>query len=830
MLLKNHYHNSKSISNVVHFMCYFIFSSLVFSTSNAQEISNDTLNIESKLISDDQIKNQVISNANDSIDYDIEKNKVYLYNNAEIQYDNITLKAAYIELDSDKNIVYAKSLVNDSTGKHYGYPVFSEDGKTFTSKEITYNFNTKKGIIKEVRTQEGESYILGEKVKKNSNDIVYTFKGKYTTCDADIPHFSIKAKKIKTIPNKKIVTGPAVLEFGGVPTPLVIPFGFFPNQKKQSSGILLPVYGESTNQGFFLRNGGYYFSINDYIDLSLVGDIYTKGSWNLRANSNYKRRYKYSGNFNLSYSSLKSGDLLIGNNTDKRDFFIRWKHQQDPKANLKSRFSANINAGSSSFQQNNSFSDSDYLSNTFQSSLSYSKNWNKANMSMNLRHSQNTLSKKIDLGLPNISFNLNRIYPLKILNKSNSSKWVDKLSINYSSNFKNTISIADSLLFQPSTLSKFRNGVSHNIPIATSFNALKYVTISPSFNYNERWYFDKIEKQWTGNELNIDTLYGFNRVYNYSYSISASTKIFGMINTNGKKIKAIRHVATPIVSFNYTPDFSKSNFNFYDEVQIDSLGATQEYSFFQNGIFGYPGQQSSSSLRFSFGNILEIKTSSKDTINPIKKIKILENLSVSTNYNVLADSMRLSSIYLRGRTRLFNKFDITFNSVYDPYQINNKGNKINQSYFSKTYLPARLTNASTSVNFRINGGPKTENSRASHWLDYVDFDIPWNLSVNYTMTYNKQSISQALKQSLNFSGDLKLTDKWKIGFNSGYDFDEQDLSYTSLNIHRDLHCWEMLINWIPFGYRQSYNFTIRVKASALQDLKWERKRDWFDYQ
>ena len=485
-----------------------MLSLFVFSTSNAQEINTDTLSVrvdsiklKSDLISDDEIEEKVISNAKDSIDYDIENNKVFLYNNAEIKYGNIVLKAAYIELDSDKNIVFAKSLINDSTGENYGYPVFSEDGKSFTSKEISYNFNTKKGIIKEVRTQEGDSYLLGEKVKKNPDDIIFTSRGRYTTCNADIPHFSIKAKKIKTIPNKKIITGPAVLEFSGVPTPLVIPFGFFPNQKKQSSGILFPVYGESINQGFFLRNGGYYFAISDYMDLSVVGDIYTKGSWSLRANSNYKKRYRYNGNYSLSYSSLKNGDPLLGNNTDKRDFFIRWKHSQDPKANLKSRFSANINAGSSSFQQNNSFSDSDYLSNTFQSSLSYSKNWKSASMSMNLRHSQNTISKQVDLSLPNISFNLNRIYPLKVLNKSNSSKWYDKISLNYSSNFNNNISIADSLLFQKSSLSKFRNGFNHNIPIATSFNTLKYITISPSFNYNERWYFDKIQKEWNGNEI-----------------------------------------------------------------------------------------------------------------------------------------------------------------------------------------------------------------------------------------------------------------------------------------------------------------------------------------
>ena len=827
--MKRQLHISISFSKVVFFICYFLLIIFVFSTSNAQVIEGDTLDLNSNLMSKNKINELVIGYAKDSINYDIKNNKVFLFNNAEIKYENITLKAAYIELDSDKNIVFAKSLINDSIGENYGYPVFSEDGKSFTSKEITYNFNTKKGIIKDVRTQEGESFILGNKVKKKHNDILYTFKGRYTTCDKENPHFSIRAKKIKTIPNKKIITGPAILEFGGVPTPLAIPFGYFPNQKKQSSGIVFPFYGESSNQGFFLRNGGYYFAINDYLDLSIIGDIYTKGSWNIKTNSNYKKKYHYQGNINLSYSSLKSGNDYVGNNIDKRDFFVRWKHQQDQNSNKNRRFSANINAGSSSYQQNNSSSDNDYLSNTFQSNLSYSRNWKSANLSLNLRHSQSTLSKEVNLSLPEMNFNLNRFYPLMRFNKTNKSKWYDKLYINYSSNFKNSISIADSLLFQPTTLTKFRNGVVHNIPISTSFTALKYINISPSFIYKERWYFDRTEKQWFDNQINTDTVNGFYRAFNYSYSLSASTKIYGIINFKNKRIKAIRHISTPSLSLNYSPDFSSENFNFYDEVQIDTLGNVQQYSYYQNGIYGAPGSQSNGSLRFSLGNILEMKTNSKDTLNPIKKIKLLEGLNISSSYNLLEDSMQFANINISGRTRLFNKFDITFNSSYDPYQIVN-GNRVNKYYFSKTYLPARFVNANASLNFRLNGGEKNDENNIIHWLDYVDFDIPWNLSVNYTMSYNKQSFAQKLNQSLNFSGDLKLTEKWKIGFNSGYDFDAKDLSYTSLNIYRDLHCWEMLVKWIPFGYRQSYNFTIRVKASVLQDLKWEKKKDWYDYQ
>ncbi len=828
MLLENHTNNLIYHSKIAYFLCCFLLTLLLFSTSNAQETYVDFQPSNDSLLSDNAIESKINSFAKDSIDYDLINNKVFLFNEAVIEFDDIVLKAAYIELDSDKNIVFAKSLVNDSTGENYGYPEFTENGKSFIAKEITYNFNTQKGIIKDVKTQEGEGYILGEKVKKNPDDVVYTSDGRYTTCNNDIPHFSIRAKKIKTIPNKKIITGPAILEFGGVPTPLAIPFGFFPSEQKQSSGIIFPFYGESTNLGFFLKNGGYYLALSDYMDLSLVGDIYSKGSWNLKLNSNYKRRYRYSGNFNISYSSLKSGNEILGNNTDKRDFFIRWKHQQDPKSNPKSRFSANINAGSSSFQQNNSTSDSDYLSNTFQSSISYSKTFANSNLSVNVRHRQNTLTKNVDLNLPEVNYTINRFYPFKKFNKSSSRKWYDKIAVNYSTNLNNTVSVADSLFFNKSTLSEFRNGVQHRIPVSTSFKAMKYFTFSPSFNYTERWYFNRIEKEWLNNQVFTDTITGFNRVYNYGFNISGNTKLYGNFNFSKGKLKAIRHVISPSFNFNFTPDFSSSNYNFYDEVQIDSLGTTQVYSNYQNGIYGYPSQQASNSLNLSIGNLLEMKTSTNDTVNSIKKIKLIESLNISANYNFLSDSLNLSYIRINGRTRLLNKFDVTYNSIYDPYQEGDNGQRINTSYFSKTYLPARLINANTSLNFRLSGG-KNDKSESAYWLDYLDFDIPWNLSVNYTLSYNKLSASQALTQSLNFSGDLKLTEKWKIGFNSGYDFDAKDLSYTSLNLYRDLHCWEMLIKWIPFGYRQSYNFTIRVKASVLQDLKWERKKDWYDY-
>lgn len=825
--LNSIYFTYKNKSNVAKFICCLLCFTSVLSTINAQN-SDELLADRDSIFSEDPILDKIISFAEDSIDYDLVNNKVILYHNAKINYEEIELKAAYIEIDSKKNTVFAKSL-KDSAGVSYGFPVFTENNNSFSSKEITYNFKTKKGIIKEVVTQEGESYIHGKKVMKDELDVLHTYSGKYTTCSLEHPHFSIRAKKIKTIPNKKIITGPAILEFAGVPTPIALPFGFFPNHKKQSSGIIFPTYGESRSMGFYLRNGGYYFAISDRIDLSLTGDIYSKESWSLKASSNYKKRYKYSGNLNLSYASIKSGSKLIQTQSDKRDFFIRWKHNQDPKASKNSNFSANVYAGSSTFHRNNSYNDNDYLSNTYQSNASYSKNFSNSQLKIFLRHEQNTLNNSVTLKLPDLIYSVNRIHPFKFFNKSEQKKWTDKFSFNYQLNARNQIKTVDSLLFTESTLSKFQNGVQHNIPLSTSFRTLKHITISPRFNYTERWYFNKLERSFYQNELVTDTISGFNRVYNYNTSVSINTKLYGLLNFSKGKIKAIRHVISPSLSFNYSPDFSNSKYGYYEDVVSDTLGNITNYSIYQNGIYGTASSSEQGNISLSISNQLEMKVRTKnDSINPTKKVKILESFDVRSFYNIFADSLNLSLITISGRTKLSNNLDISFNSVFDPYSLDENNNRVNEFYFNENFVPARFTNSSARLNFRFSGGKEKEES-FDNWLEYVDFDVPWNLSANYTLNYNKFNPINALNQSLNFSGDVNLTPKWKIGFNSGYDFINKDLTYTSLNFYRDLHCWEMRFNWIPFGNHQSYNFSIRVKAPVLQDLKWEKKKDWYDY-
>ena len=502
---------------------------------------------------------------------------------------------------------------------------------------------------------------------------------------------------------------------------------------------------------------------------------------------------------------------------------------KDPKASKNSRFTANVNAGSSSFHQNNSYNDNDYLSNTFQSSAAYSKSFSNSNISVNLRHNQNTLNNSVTLALPELNYYTNRIHPFKFLNKSQSKKWYDKISLSYKLNTKNEITTIDSILFMQESFSKFQNGARHNIPVSTSFKALKHITISPRLNYTERWYFDKLERSFINNEIITDTVSGFNRVYNYDVSISANTKLYGLLNINKGKIKAIRHVLSPNLSFNYNPDFSNSKYGYYQQVVSDTLGNTTNYSIYQNGIYGTASSSEQGNITLSLSNLLEMKVKTKnDSVNPTKKIKLLDNFGIMSSYNIFADSLNFSTIKINGRTKLLNNIDLSFSSIFDPYSFDDNNNRINKFYIEENFVPARFTNASARLNFSFSGGNEKEDS-FDNWLEYIDFEIPWKLSVNYTLNYNKFNSINALTQSLNFSGNVNLTPKWKIGFNSGYDFISKDLTYTSLDFYRDLHCWEMRFKWIPFGNHQSYNFSIRVKASVLQDLKWEKKKDWYDY-
>ena len=806
------------------------------SSKTTFDITKDTTN-ESVFF-----ESEIEKDAEDSIKLDIINQNAYLYGNAKIKYQKTTIKAAYIEIDWITNTIFATTTI-DSLGNKIGQPVFREENESFKAHQITYNFKSKKCRVKQIITNQGEGYILGKLVKKMKDDIFYLRKGDYTTCDSDKPHYSIRSNKIKVIPGEKIITGPAHLTFFNIPTPLILPFGYFPNNEKKSSGIIVPAYGESASLGFFLKEGGYYFAISKKFDLSLKSNIYTKGNWNIKSQLRYRNRYRYNGNLNLSFGKIFSSEKGFPDYSEKKDFNIKWRHQQDTKANPSLQFSANLEAGSSSYHRNNSYDANDFLKNTMSSSVNLTKNWNGDflnNINLNISHSQNTTTKNINLTLPSISLNSKRLYPFKKIGNSAKTQWYDKIMIKYSMNTKNTISTADTLLFTKKSFSNFRNGMKHNIPISTSIKVLKHFMLKPSFNLTERWYLSQTEKKWDANSNSIitDTLYKFTRAHNYNLSAALNTKIYGMIKFNKSKIAAVRHVITPSLSFRYNPDFSDEKYKYYKTVQSDTLGNTQKYSIMNNGIYGSPSKGKSGNISLGLSNILEMKIRvKKDTIETLKKIKLLERLSIKSSYNIFADSLNLSDITFNAGTRLLNIFDISFSSRYDPYTSNKEQTKnINQFEINTNSRLARLTSLNTTIGFTLNDKNFIKDKEKDKKIENKEDDvrdfyaIPWNLTANYSLSYNKGYKSSAFSdttQSLNFSGNLKLTKKWKIGFRSGYDFDSKELTYTSIDIYRDLHCWELLFNYIPIGFHQSYSITIRVKAAALRDLKFEKKEDWF---
>jgi lipopolysaccharide assembly outer membrane protein LptD (OstA) len=792
------------------------------------------------------LKEKVIYSATDSMLIDQVNQKAYLYNNAIVLYDDLNLKAGYIEIDFGKNLVYA-TTIKDSAGNDSQKPVFEQGEDKFTAGKITYNFNTKKGKITDVITQQGEGYIHGRDIKKDTNNVYYVGHGEYTTCDLEHPHYYIGAKKIKIIPDDKIITGPAVLWIADIPTPLAIPFGFFPNKKGRASGILLPTYGESSNLGFFLKGGGYYFGKNEFADLALTGDGYSNGSYGVHAQSNYRKRYHYSGGLNISYSNFVDGDRALPNSTSRNDFFVRWNHTQDPKSRPNSRFSANVNAGSSSYNKYNGSVTGDYLANTFQSNISYSKSFvgTPFNFSANARHSQNTLTKKVDISLPELALNMNRIYPFKGRN-SVGNKWYDKIGLSASANARNDISAYDTTLFTNRTLTQMKNGVHFAVPISTSFNVLKYFTFTPTINTGSSIYYETVHKHYDANVNTVftDTITGVKIANDYSLSSGLSTRLYGDYFFRGKHLKQIRHVATPTLSASYRPDFSEAKYGYYKKIEGDTSGKMPMYSIFENGIYGSPGSGKSGLIGFNLNNSLEAKIRHEtDSGRVDKKVSLLESFNIGVAYNVAAKNYNWSNINISGQTKLFNVLDIHATASLDPYQIDSAGNRVEKYEWDNNRI-GRLTssNISLSTNLRSKEGegkkPKTSAMGTQDELDYinthrdayVDFNVPWNLNVYYNLNYAKPGIKETVSQSVTFSGDLSLTKKWKISVTSGYDFTSKKMTLTSVNVYRDLHCWEMRFNWVPFGFRQSFSLDINVKSSILKDLKLSRRKDYRDFQ
>jgi hypothetical protein len=798
---------------------------------------------------------EVKYNSKDSIRFEVNNKKLFLYDEAKVDYQDISLKSAYIELDLNKKIVFAKGAA-DSSGIIKGNPVFDDKGQSFESKQMSYNFETKKGLIKDVITKEGDSYVHGKSVKKMDNDELYIKGGKYTTCDNPEPHFHIQSSKLKIIPNNKIISGPAYVAVENVPTPLALPFALFPNKQGQTSGIILPLYGESPRLGFFLTNGGYYMNISEYMDLALTGDIYSKGSWAGGGSTNYKKRYKYQGNFNARYSNIKIGESWLkdykndrGENPffeDNKDFLIQWRHTQDPKARPNSIFSADVNAGTSRYNQLNALStgSGNFLTNTLQSNVSYSKSWpgKPYNLSVSARHSQNTLARDMTVMLPEAAFTVNRIFPFKRQVQVGSQKWYEKIGVTYSNSTRNELITKDSLFWDRNNINRLRNGMMHNFETSTSYRALKHFTINPRITYVDRWNIQTIEKRYSeeSNNFITDTVVGFRRVGEYNASTNVTTILYGMYQFKRGPVQAVRHVLTPSVGFTFRPDFDTRVFGYYGQ-----NGTLASYSPYEIGAFGMPGSGNQGLINFNLINNLEMKVKSpKDSLTGFKKVKIFENISFSANHNIFAEEFKWSMIDVSGRTQLMNHVDLLFNGRFDPYVLNEDSIpvRINRLEILDNKRLGRFTDGRLAVNFSLRSRENRQPLNSSRGTPedlqrinrnpnaYVDFNIPWNLSTAFVLNYAKPFGEKRITQSLTFHGDFNLTPKWKIGFNSGYDFVMKGLSYTTVDIYRDLHCWEMVFNWIPIGQFKGYSLMVRVKNPLLQDLRLSRRRSWVDMQ
>jgi hypothetical protein len=832
-----------------------------------------------------EIETTINYSAKDSIFYDLKSQKIKLYGNSKIDYGEINLEAYEILVDWNDKTLDANYLT-DSTGKKIGKPIFSEGNQSYETDKITYNFESRKARIKGIVTQLDDAYMQGEDVKKNEKDELFISHAMYTTCNLEEPHFHISSGKIKVIPGKKVISGPFHLKFGEVPTPLGFIFGMFPQPKKKVSGLIMPNYGEEKRRGFYLRDGGYYFAINDYVDLRLTGDVYSKGSYGMTLGSSYKKRYSYSGNLRFNYNKSKIGDFE--NPSTSNDFSFSWSHTPDARGKS-SRFSSSVNFQTNSYNQNKNLVYSNFnesINAQFNSNISYTKSFKGSpfNLSANLRHSQNVQTKKVNLTLPDVSYNMSRIYPFKNLGKLGKTA-LGKISISHRFNGKieltngsvgNSLSglniinssnnFSEQLDFNidnlNSIIDRSKIGGKHTIPISTSFNLLKYFTFSPSINYNEIWYFKKLSYIYNEleNGIEIDTTNSFQRAWSYSSAFAMSTRIYGTVFFKKGKIKAIRHVISPEISMSFSPDFTKPKFGYYENVQINNEGDTKLLSKYENFLFGSPRIGSSASMNFYIGNNLEMKVVDKnDTISGTRKIKIFDNLSFSSSYNFLADSFRLAPIRFNTRTSFFKRLiNLSIGGTIDPYTFkldsiseNSSGiknvyqrrtdelaYKNNQGIGSLAYINMSLGFRFSAKDFRSEDEEEKDSSFGtreeidyinSNIAEYIDFNVPWSINASYNLNRRKLGYRDpTITQTLTFSGDVSISEKTKISFRSGYDFKFKMLTQTSINATRDLHCWRINFSWVPFGRFQSYNLSINAVSALLQDLKLEKRSRFFD--
>ncbi|MBP5259908.1 MAG: LPS-assembly protein LptD [Paludibacteraceae bacterium] len=810
-----------------------------------------------------------------------------LYGAAEVHYQNITLKADYIRLRLDSSIVYATGTT-DSLGNMTGEPVFSEGNDSYNAKAMNYNFRTKKGFIWGTVTQQGEGYVTSAKTKKISEDEFCLAGGKYTTCDQhDHPHFYLALTKAKMKQNHYIVTGPAYMVVADVPLPLAIPFGYFPVNNKYSSGILFPTFGEENIKGFYAKDFGYYFAINDYIDLALTADVYTKGSWGITASSSYKWRYKFSGSFNLSYIQSTYGERNTPDYRSSSDFSLRWSHNQDPKMSPYTTFSASVNFATSSYEHNNidSYYNANLLSqNTKSSTITLTQKIGDSpfTLSASMYINQRTSDSTLNLSLPSLTLNMTRQYPFKRKVRVGKEKWYEKISISYNMNLGNSVTCKESEFLHTDFLRDWKNGIKHEFPISASFTLFKYINLTTTLSNNLKWYFSRVTQDWdeTTRTVVSDTTHGFYNIYQGSLSVSMSTQLFGFYtlkSKSGKNMPVFRHKLVPTVSFSAAPDFGSPGWKYWDSYQRpanDGTMGTVWYDRFTGGIYGgSPSRGATGMLSFSIANNLEMKYWSKrDTTGKATKITLIDNFSFGSGYNFMADSLNWSNITANLRLRFFSKFSMNIDFVFDPYtyQLNEYGSptRVNITQMKKNHILGRLRSTGTSFGYTFNNdtfkrkkndddknpdSAKDEKSQLEQDLENTDplrtngdktgiaraeagdegyqkFEMPWTLTFNYSIRYAYSDFNydileynRKLTHNLTLSGSISFTKTWHMTMSAYYDITNNQWNYVNCGITKDLHCWQMSCSFVPVGRYKTYDFLISVKSTLLQDLKYERQ-------
>ena len=801
----------------------------------------------------------------DSIIINLLKRKIILFEDAKAYYEDIELKAAFMEFGFTDSELYASGIA-DSSGHVHGHPIFKQGDSEFVSQEIRYNFNTQKAKVTNVVTTEGEGFIHGRYVKHVDKKTSYIKGGQYTTCNLPDPHFQIRFTKAKVIQDDKIVTGPAYMSFGNIPTPLAIPFGYFPLNKERSSGIIMPTYGEGANRGFFFEDFGYYFGINDNFDLSLLGYITTRGSWGAKARGNYVFRYKCAGELELGFVQNFQGERHTPSWSPSSDFRVLWKHRQDPKSHPTTRFSAEVNVMTNSFNQFTPSSTADYLSNQFNSSVSLSTNANGVLFfDAALYYRQNTANRNISLSLPAINMSIRQFYPFRKKHKAGKLKWYDNISMRWSSQASNQINTLDSLFFLPKTWEEIQSNIQHTVPLNIPIKVGKAFNWNTNATLTERWFLQRNQLLFVPDTLENGDLRakteavfqrGFYAMHDLNLSTSLTTKVFLDYATKKGGLQA-RHVMSPDLSFSYQPNLNGNNYGTYFNT---ISGQEVQYAYFGGGI-----PRTRAVARLTVNNNLQIKVKSKrDTITGTRKFTIFDNVGISCGYDFAADSLNWQPLTILGRTNLFSFLDVTFRLSFDPYIINSEGRRVNQTEAKVNGRGMRFSGSDLNlgVNWRLNQEffkrwrkeEKKSANKTPQPPDPIfpvnalgipnsrpDFRTPWNVTINYTFAYittdnyyyymnlaaNKKYNSNIV-QTINVYADINITRKWKIEVRTGYDIQQKDFSFTEFSVYRDLHCWEMKFGWVPFGWRKGWNFTINVKASVLQDLKYKTEKSFLD--